>query len=161
MENIKFPIYTKIRGISKHQDETKKCKAGDPLFAFREPNNEFDENAIAIMSVRMKKLGYLSADLAEDIAPLMDDGVGLEFTIEEITGGEDGKAIGCNITIEKDLFDYDEISEIKTKRKKRTEKLPPDKLSFKGCLKALFNLIALIFIGTVLIIIIIGLIKGW
>jgi len=45
-----------------------------------------------------KQLGYLSADLAEEIAPIMDKGRNVSAVIKHITG-KDKSTIGMNITI--------------------------------------------------------------
>jgi hypothetical protein len=75
-----------------------------------EPNNPVDPNAIVVRRVvcsdvpdkpRLgEQLGYLSRELAEKLAPQMDNGNVLFAWIKTVTGGEDGRSLGVNIQIE-------------------------------------------------------------
>jgi HIRAN domain len=115
-------IHTKIRGVTKENpDRTKRqriirtcCKTGDALLLVREPNNPFDSNAIQVRrllefpeNVQQRhrlgeQIGYISRELAEDLAPRMDkEGFILFAWIMEVTGGEHGESLGVNIQIEK------------------------------------------------------------
>ena len=48
-----------------------------------------------------EQIGYVSRELAEDLAPKMDDdGFVLFGWITNFTGGEDGESVGVNIQIE-------------------------------------------------------------
>jgi hypothetical protein len=74
---------THIRGV-RHQNGAEfairnHVKQGDPLDLRREPQNRFDKNAIGVWfagSARQAPtfLGFVAAELAERIAPLMDRG---------------------------------------------------------------------------------------
>jgi hypothetical protein len=83
-------------GSSRHK-ALKKCKAGDLLLLLREKWNQYDPNAIAVYSMEVTEstgqLGYIPADDAKDIAPLMDSGEVLTATLryidyDENTSGE-------------------------------------------------------------------------
>lgn len=108
-------FYSKVVGVTQkngsipRQEIIKRyCRAGKQLLLFRQPKNRHDKNAIAVV-VRFKMLflferiyqiGYLPADLAEDLAPYMDNGGEIECSISEITGGTRGKkTLGVNIMI--------------------------------------------------------------
>jgi hypothetical protein len=112
-------IRTKIRGVTKRNPDGKNrqriirtwCNCGDALFLEREPNNPVDENAIRVRRIvstdipdkprLAEQLGYLSRDLAAELAPKMDrQGFVLMAMIREITGGEDGRSLGVNIQLE-------------------------------------------------------------
>lgn len=92
-------IYTKVVGVTFDgiQSVLPRLHAGMPLIFIREPNNQYDRNAVAVWCGG-KKIGYLSRDLAADIAPQIDAGADVEGTIEAITGGN-GKTYGCNIEL--------------------------------------------------------------
>lgn len=112
-------IHSKIRGvtfenpdgINRQQIISQCCHRGDALYLIREPNNPEGFNAIQVRRVvysavpdkpRLgEQLGYVSHELAEDLAPKMDsDGFILFAWIMNVTGGEDGESFGVNIQIE-------------------------------------------------------------
>jgi hypothetical protein len=110
-------IRTKIRGVSKknydgssRQDIIDRlCREGDALYLVREANNPVDRNAVQVRRVvcvepdkpRMgEQLGYLSRELAADLAPLLDGGVVMIARILNVTGTEAGYTEGVNIQIE-------------------------------------------------------------
>lgn len=95
---------TKIAGVTKKNDGGIDIQSilptlddGDVLTFVREPDNPYDKNAIKVIC-DYQHIGYVKADLAEEIAPLMDEGKTLKGCISEITGGGD-KNYGCNIHI--------------------------------------------------------------
>lgn len=99
-------IDTKVVGVTKNNDEGQPIQPilatlslSDGLTFVREPNNPYDRNAIKVIC-EYQHIGYIKADLAKDIAPLMDSGKQLSGHITKITGGEDGLNYGCNIHIE-------------------------------------------------------------
>lgn len=76
-----------------------------------EPNNPVDPNAIKVRRIIYtdvpdkpglgELIGYLSHELAEELAPRMDQcGHVLKATILEVTGHEHGHSLGVNIQIE-------------------------------------------------------------
>lgn len=92
-------LYTKVVGVTFDgiQSILPQLHAGMPLRLIREPGNQYDRNAVAVWC-NGKKIGHLSKELASDIAPLMDKGIDVGGTIEQITGGG-GKTYGCNIQV--------------------------------------------------------------
>ena len=96
-ENVS--LYTKVVGVTfdNIQSILPQLKSGMPLLFIREPQNAYDKNAIAVYC-NGYKIGHLSAELAADLAPLIDNGNKLIGKIEEITGGG-SKNYGCNISI--------------------------------------------------------------
>jgi hypothetical protein len=96
-------IRTKIVGVTKtnpdggeRQKLLSKCKAGQTLLLIREPKNQYDPNAIMVCTHARTQLGYIDSELAEDMAPVMDQGNGATAQITKITGQD---IIGCNIEI--------------------------------------------------------------
>jgi|SRR5580658_2533472 hypothetical protein len=115
----KFPqvrsIHSKIRGVTKRNADRSDrqriirqwCHSGDALCFIREPNNPVDRNAIQVRRVVCsdvpdkprigEQLGYLSRELAEELAPRIDaDGFVLMAEILDVSGGHDGESIGVN-----------------------------------------------------------------
>jgi len=90
-------ILTKIAGISFRQEFTKDLKSGDILTLIREPNNQYDPNAIAIF-FNGNQLGYVNKFNAESIAPRLDAGTKAMCVVKELTGGGQ-KTQGVNIMI--------------------------------------------------------------
>lgn len=115
----KFPqvrsIRSKIRGVTKRNADRSDrqriirqwCRSGDALCFVREPNNPVDRNAIQIRRIVCSdvpdkprigdQLGYLSRELAEELAPRMDaDGFVLMAEIMDVSGGHNGESVGVN-----------------------------------------------------------------
>ncbi|SDZ76952.1 dynamin family protein [Selenomonas ruminantium] len=107
-----FRCFSKIAGISQNgrQDVARKLKTKCQLIAVRMPYNESDENAIALFSPRGGQLGFIKKELAIQLAPQIDAGKTLRVFANEVTGGNDGKLIGVNISIELGYFHPEDYS---------------------------------------------------
>jgi len=100
-------FFSKIVGVTKQnpdgtsrQELLKNCKAGVQLQIVREPENPVDEKAIAVKLSDGQQLGYLTSELADELAPKIDRGLTFEAMVAEITGGtKDKPPLGCNIKI--------------------------------------------------------------
>ena len=109
-------FYSKVVGVafenpdgsSRQQYIKDYCFSSQPLILKREPNNRYDKNAVGVWIKRKVflffeseiQIGYLSAELAEDIAECMDSGGTVEACISEITGGTaEHPTIGVKISI--------------------------------------------------------------
>ena len=73
-----------------------KCRAGAKAFLVREPENKYDENAIAVYTEvgifkSRKQIGYIGRDNAEWMAEIIDGDGDIQATIEKIIGGEEDK----------------------------------------------------------------------
>lgn len=90
--------YSKIVGISNFQNNIRFCKEGDSLKLVREPNNQFDKNAIAVYTLDNKQLGYLSKSINEYLIRDLEQNKEFGVSIESITG-ENFSNKGCNILI--------------------------------------------------------------
>jgi hypothetical protein len=101
-------FFTKIVGVTKANSDGSDRQeiigetlgTGDMLDLKREPNNRYDRNAIAIYYYD-DQIGYLSANVAKELAPLMDSHWLILATVVEITGGSNDRPYGVNIEIEK------------------------------------------------------------
>lgn len=101
MELIKS-YYSKINGntfIPNGQLLLQKLEKNEKIFPEREPDNKFDKNAVALFNKEGNKLGYVPATTAVDLSSCIDQGNKIEIKVSEITEGNNGKNIGCNIHV--------------------------------------------------------------
>lgn len=76
-----------VVGESRYQDAVRRCRQGDRVILKREPENPYDENAVAVLRENGEQIGYLSRDHAEWVADVMDKGKEVKARISRITGG--------------------------------------------------------------------------
>lgn len=77
-------------------------KGDEQLSCRREPENEYDKNAVAVDVLtggEWLPIGYIAKDKNQEIASSMDAGIVPKITLATITGG-DGKSFGINFEIE-------------------------------------------------------------
>jgi len=93
-------IYSKIVGSTfcDGQVHIEKLTKEEELIATREPQNEFDPNAISITNKNGNKLGYIPKDTAKGISEAVDVGNTLKEFVSEVTG-VGSKYVGCNIIV--------------------------------------------------------------
>lgn len=99
-------IYSKVRGVTFDNRQEllyrlAKYPASDVLLSFiREPDNPVDSNAVAIAATVVgkgtAKIGYLSKELAVEVAPILDIGKDAVVVFEGITGTSKLQ-LGCNL----------------------------------------------------------------
>ncbi|MFW5962603.1 MAG: single-stranded-DNA-specific exonuclease RecJ [bacterium] len=96
-------IKTKVKGASygDRQQNLLRLDSSSSVYLIREEDNEYDANAIQISS-NEGQLGYIDANLARKLAPLVDRGVKFVASILEVTGF-DKKVKGANILIDRVL----------------------------------------------------------
>ena len=58
-----------------------------PLTLRREHENPHDENAIAVMDPNGRQIGFLSRNIAEQMAPISDSGLRVMANAVQVTGG--------------------------------------------------------------------------
>lgn len=97
--------FTKIAGVTYKnkfgisiQSILPQLEPKDSLLFIRNPDNEYDSNAIEIYWNGNNHIGHINRDFAADLAPKMDNGAVLGGFVMEVTGG-DGLTYGCNIAI--------------------------------------------------------------
>ncbi|MEN6522336.1 MAG: HIRAN domain-containing protein [Anaerolineaceae bacterium] len=119
-----------IDGTDRQEIISETVDIGDYLVLKREPANPYDHNAIAVYSYD-DQIGYLSENVAEELAPLMDAHWLILVTVADITGGNEGESFGVNIEIEK-LSPLEVDSETETIRlKNMTNNTAPQSLPLK------------------------------
>jgi len=98
-------IFSKISGVTHHNaDGTSRqeiiaelCYEGQQLLLIREPN-QYSHNNISVYVAY--QVGYVSPELAQELAPLIDLGGGVDARITNITGGtEDRPTRGVNVEL--------------------------------------------------------------
>lgn len=96
-----LPIWhSKARGTTfgNRQDVLRRLTRYSPsdigLYFEREPNNEFDANAIKIIAIVRNHgfalVGYVSKELASGLAPMLDEGHEAAVFFNGITGSDEG-----------------------------------------------------------------------
>lgn len=79
----------------------KYCEIGKPVYLFREPDNQYDSNAVAVYIDAGKKreiIGYIGREQAKYYAERMDQGKQYDAVVGWIYGGN-GINYGVNIDI--------------------------------------------------------------
>ena len=100
-------FYTKVVGVTKRNADGRerqkviaRCRVDDLLLLIREKDNPHDPNAIAVYRATNEQIGYISADIAEELAPDMDSDVPISVRISDLTGGTPEKpSRGVNLEI--------------------------------------------------------------
>lgn len=92
-------LKTGIAGLQFHieseeeQDALNAITPGTELLLFREPDNEFDEWAVAVHLTKDDKLGFVSRFKNETIARLMDAGKKFIGVVDEPEAGNEAEEI--------------------------------------------------------------------
>ena len=100
-------FYSKIAGVTHKKDGAdpqrllQRCRAGQELKLVRDPQNEYDENAIKVCLPTGDQLGWINKDVAaRNLARDIDRGDRIKVVISEVTGGTRSRPDrGCNIKI--------------------------------------------------------------
>lgn len=82
---------------SSRRDIILEMRGDEPIELVREPNNQYDANAIKVLADG-KQIGYIGRDYASIIAPMMDNNTA-QFVAEIKDCGEYKKRPYCEITI--------------------------------------------------------------
>jgi len=105
---------TKVRGVTfRNRDGTlrediiiRKCREDDMLGLVREPKNRYDKDAIQVLRLvwtakkkvsSAEQLGYISRELAVDLAPEMDAGAIYFARITALTGTQELRGVNLQI----------------------------------------------------------------
>ena len=101
---------TKIVGVTYENDDgasrqalLSECQEGDKLLIVRQPDNPHDKNAVAVIHESTgQQLGFLSRDIARDVAKAIKKGVTYRGGIKNLTGGGllFDRTRGANIFVE-------------------------------------------------------------
>lgn len=80
---------TKVVGVTfeNRQDVLSSLEVGTELKLVRQPQNEYDVNAIAVTLYDGTQIGFLNKHLAKALAPVIDAGTGYDAAVSALTGG--------------------------------------------------------------------------
>ena len=96
-------IYSKLSGVTRHNADgsnrqeiiSELCYDGQPLLLMRRPNQYSYDNIDVYVAFQV---GYINPELAEMLAPHLDEGGALEARVTGITGGSEEKpTLGVNV----------------------------------------------------------------
>lgn len=92
-------FYTKVAGVTfeNRQQYVRQCKDGQSLDLIRDKFNPYDKNAIAVYAGN-NQVGFISQDIAKELAPKMDNGKKYDCSVQSVTGGSE-KIYGLNIKV--------------------------------------------------------------
>ena len=97
-------FHSKIVGVTFENDDgssrqaiLSKCKAGDDVI-FRPVAVKDHPEALGVFTSDGRQLGHVNSELAAELRKKYPTNP-MSVTISEITGGHDGKSLGCNIHI--------------------------------------------------------------
>ena len=105
-------FFSKIVGVtftnedgSNRQDiiedlEEERRSAGSLILTLkRDPQNPYDSNAVQVVYKETRQLGFLSRQVAQTIAPLLDNGTPVRCEVAQITGQDLTHSFGINIKL--------------------------------------------------------------
>jgi hypothetical protein len=96
-------IYSKLSGVTRNNPDgsarqeiiSELCYNGQLLWLLREPN-QYSYNNIGVYVAF--QIGYVNPELADEIAPLLDEGLHVDAQVVELTGGTPEKPTqGVNV----------------------------------------------------------------
>lgn len=105
--SLEFPIYTKARGVTfgGRQKYLAESSVADDLIIHHRPTKKYPGRIVIINKSIDEVIGNVSAELATALVEEYGEGCKFYGMIEDITGGEDGRYLGCNFSI--DGVEYD------------------------------------------------------
>ena len=95
-------FYSQVAGVSfdGRQRFIPGLRAGQELEYRRDRYNPYDSNAVGLYDAYGNQIGFLSKDVASQVAPKMDAGKRYRITVSQVTGGGSW-TYGVNIHIQK------------------------------------------------------------
>ncbi len=103
-------FHTKLVGVTfeGRQEVVAGLDPGTPLRIVRQPENEYDSNAIALHEPHGAQVGFFNRRLAAALAPVIDAGVEYDVEVTDITGLAEERSRGVNVLVTR----RDRISEV-------------------------------------------------
>lgn len=102
-----YEFYTKVAGTTfEGRDEvieelylTGNLDIGQELLLQRQPYNQYDRNAIAVIHPKTnEQVGFIPKNTSANLAPIMDSGIRCRALVSAVTGGNDYN-YGINLKI--------------------------------------------------------------
>jgi single-stranded-DNA-specific exonuclease len=114
-------FHTKLAGVTfeGRQDVLGRLSSGAPLRLVRQPDNEYDPNACALMDSHGDQVGFFNRRLAAALAPTIDAGVEYDVAVTDVTGGDAGRSLGVNVLVTRRDAEEpaEELAEIRAQRR--------------------------------------------
>ena len=103
-------FHTKLVGVTfeGRQEVVAGLAPGAPLRVVRQPDNEYDPNAVALLAPDGEQVGFFNRRLVAVLAPVIDEGVDYDVEVSDITGGETGTSLGVNVVVSRRVEQADE-----------------------------------------------------
>jgi single-stranded-DNA-specific exonuclease len=116
-------FHTKLAGVSfeGRQDVVARLQPGLALRLVRQPENEYDPNAIAVLDATGDQVGFLNRRLAAALAPELDRGAAYSVSVADVTGGGEGASLGVNVLIEREGVAETAERDAEARRQRRAE----------------------------------------
>jgi hypothetical protein len=99
-------FHTKIVGVShknpdgsSRQKLIRSCRLFEDLVLDHEEHNPHDPNAVRVCRENGHQLGYLNANLAEEVVSKSSKGYRFGVLVKDLTGGGKGESLGVNLLI--------------------------------------------------------------
>jgi len=125
-------FHTKLAGVSfeGRPDVVARLEPAAPLRLVRQPDNEYDPNAIAILDTAGDQVGFFNRRLAAALAPEIDRGAAYVVSVTEVTGGEEGASLGVNVLVEREgaAEQFERDAEARRERRAQLALLGPGEL---------------------------------
>lgn len=96
-------FFTKVVGVTfdNRQEIIATLITGQLLEVKRQKDNQYDINAIILQTMEGNEIGFLKADIAKFLAPIIDSGTKYEATVTMLTG-QASETLGVNIFVYKE-----------------------------------------------------------
>jgi single-stranded-DNA-specific exonuclease len=116
-------FHTKLAGVSfeGRQNVVARLEPGAVLRLVRQPDNEFDPNAIAVFDPVGDQVGFFNKRLASALAPEIDRGAAYGVTVADVTGGAEGASLGVNVLVERDGAAEGALADAEARRERRAQ----------------------------------------
>ncbi|AEO93512.1 gp253 [Bacillus phage G] len=87
-EEIPYTIH--VAGVSweDRQDHIPNLEIDSEVYLIRDPNNQYDKNAISVKAIDNIQIGWIPKKIAEVLAPEIDAGIQWQARVEKIIGNE-------------------------------------------------------------------------
>ena len=100
-------FYTKVVGVTyegrqrliSRLNNNEELEENTELVLKREPDNPYDANAVAVLTLDGQKLGHLAREIAQNVSRSMAAGRRYRAYVSSVTGGDAGMAYGINIRV--------------------------------------------------------------
>jgi len=88
---------------SSRQEELARCEIGEAIELRREPDNPHDERAVALVTTRGIRVGYLARDRAVWMASKIDRGMPVQAVVDRVKGSHmPGAVLGLVVCVNMD-----------------------------------------------------------